>query len=149
MFSEILWFKRFRGSYNKEILGCKFHWEGRENFISGKANHVNDICSIKSKYFLVPQISCADVVSFLNDIRGWEGDVETCRIRAVQWMLRIKTRFLHYIYLSCDPEFPVKTLNSESNQCPVHQAKVTFFFQETDKEQIWEANWWIFLLESY
>lgn len=70
MFSEILSFKGLGGSYNKERLGCKFHWEGRENFLSGKANYVNDICYIKSKYLLVPQISCADVVPFLTDMRG-------------------------------------------------------------------------------
>lgn len=48
-------------------------------------------------------------------------------------MMRIKTRFLLHIYLSCDPEFPVKTLNSESNQCPVHQAKVTFFLSRNQQ----------------
>ena len=89
MFSEILWFKGFGGSYNKGRLRCKFHWEGRENFLSGKANYVNDIAVLKVLYLLVPQISYVEVVLSLNDRGGYEADVEPCRIRTVQWILRI------------------------------------------------------------
>lgn len=104
MFSKILWLKGFWRLLQGREIEMQISLRVNRKLPKWEGELCKWHCCFKSTEFSsATDLTGVETVPFLNDKRGQEGEVEPRRIKILQQILKMKTRFLLQICLSCGP----------------------------------------------